>query len=497
MGFVESQAGAAAVVDRHGRLVAANAAFLTTFALASPSGAALSDLFASTDDEARFQTIARTGRNRPGGKTIVSVALPDSDRPTALLVGHQTNLSGYRPEAPLLGAVLIQPQWTQELGTLLSDAFHLTAAEIETLELFMDCGSVQGIAERRGRSVRTVRTQLSRVFAQIGVSGQTELALFLAALSQLQPADRDLSPTAPVARHGSPDAITHRVVSTAAGPLEVLEYGAPDGRPVLLLQSTHPPQMTAPLRHHLRAVGLRMIAPLKPGSGRSVQLGSDAGPDVLAPLYRDVMVAVGVERAVIAWQASGGLYALSFAKRWPGMTQAVALLDTGVPFASKRELLRLPSGIRRTMLPARYFPDMLFLPHRLVADTFAQSAKGEAKVVDYFFEGSPEDQALTRTDRAFYDITRDIIAHSFEDTDRLVRDVSRWASDWRADLSDVAAQGRVRFIHGAGNTMFDIAKIEQALAAGMPHADLVTLAGGQLAAYQSPDQVAKAIAALW
>lgn len=376
LSFVERQSAAAAVLDRAGRVVAANAAFQALIGPATDLGAA----FAGAEDRARFATVA--GANRSETRTLVTVTLADRPRNAALMVGHLPDMKGYRDNTPLLSAVLVQPRWTEALADILRQAYRVTDAELETLRAFVESGSVHGIARMRGRSIRTVRTQLSSVFAQMGVSGQTELALFLAALAQMPPqvAQDALCRAAPV-----PDAeggVTRHVISGQLGPIEVLDYGDPSGDPVLLTQSTHPPHLTAPLREALAAAGLRILAPLKPGAGRTVALGPDAGPDALAPLYRDALNALGVPRAVVAGQASGGLYALEFARRHPDRCRAVCLIDTGTPFAGTADLLKLPRSIRRTMVPARLFPDMLFLPHRLVAANFARSSKGEATVID-------------------------------------------------------------------------------------------------------------------
>jgi len=487
LSFVEGQTSAAAVLDGTGRILTANAEFRTFFGAVSGLGA----ICASGEDKARFAAVAAA--NRPDTRTLVSVTTGEGLRNAALMVGHLPDVKGYCETAPLLSAVLVQPRWTQALADILRQAYRLTDAELDTLRAFVECGTAQGIAEIRGRSIRTVRTQLSRIFMQMGISGQTELALFLAALAQMPPnseqnAVRDAAPGS-----YADDAITRHVVTGQSGPIEVLDYGDPDGAPVLLTQSTHPPQWTKPLREACADAGLRVLAPLKPGSGRTVALGADAGPDAMATLYRDVLNAFGVARAVVAGQASGGLYALEFARRYPDRCHAVGLIDTGTPFGGTADLLKLPGAIRRTMVPARLFPDMLFLPHRLVAANFARSKMGEATVIDYFFEGSPEDQNLTRTDAHYYEATRAIISHSFEDTDRLVHDVARWASDWSALLTEVVTAHRLIFVHGQRNRMFRPDAIRE-FADGRAQCDLVTIPEcGQLAAFQRPQLVAEAL----
>lgn len=491
LNFVEQQRHPAVVVAPSGQIVASNRRF---DALPSaPWTDGLGPLFATPADETQFATLAQA--NDPAGQAILSLSLPGDDRLVSVLAGRVPGETAGRDGAPLLYILVIQPRWTEKTGALLQKAYGLTGAEIETLESFVACGSVKGIADRRMRSIRTVRTQLSRIFSQMGIAGQTELALFLATLSGMEPVTHT-----PIRGPETEGSKTERLVSHVATiygtRIEYLTYGAPTGKPVLLLQSSHPPELTQVLRSALYAAGLRLIAPLKPGSGLSDAITGRPGPEALVPLYAALLDSLKIDRVVLAGQASGGLYALAFAKDFADRVASLCLIDTGVPFRNRKELTALPKVMRRTMVPARYFPDLLYLPHRLVAANFHRSPRGEESVVDYFFTGSPIDQEMTRTDRSAYDVTRRIIAYSFDDTDRLVEDISRWASDW-SDLLEVVAESHpVRFVHGAENTMFREERIADFVAA-RPLASLSAIEGaGQLAVFADPVRLASALAEL-
>jgi hypothetical protein len=171
------------------------------------------------------------------------------------------------------------------------------------------------------------------------------------------------------------------------------------------------------------------------------------------------------------------------------------LIDTGLPFTGRKELMALPKSLRRTFLPARYIPEVLLVPHRIFATNFRRSAAAEAAVVDYFFEDDPVDQMLTRTNRHYYEITRRIIEYSFEDVDRLVADVTRWAKDW-SGLLRVIDTHRIHFIHGANNNLFSAEKI-QTWVKTQSHATAEIAQGkGQLQLYQDPDIFTRAVSAI-
>lgn len=488
--YVESRSNATAVVVSTGQILVANAAFESGF---GPAGHNLEEQFATPADRNRFIALARS--NAPDGRTIINLNTPKDARPVSVLAGLLPNVELPQIGERAISLMLIKPRWDASTGDLLREAYDLSSAEIEILQSFVETGSVQGVAKRRGRSIRTVRTQLSRVFAQMGIDGQTGLAMFLATLEGLQNGTERSDPAEP--RQAPPKAaIRSEVIRISGYATEVLEYGHPEGDPVLLLQSTHPPDLTDALRVRMFEQRLRVIAPLKPGSGRSDRIAEHPEPERMARVYRKVLQSIGVGPVIVAGQASGGLFALEFARQYPDSTMAVCLIDTGVPFRDRSELMELPGTIRRTMVPARYFPNILYLPHRLVASNFRRSRKGEAQVVDYFFTGSPAERELTRTRRDAYDVTRALIDYSFDDTDSLVRNVAMWASDWHPLLEQVARRTRIRFFHGLENRMFRVDRIEAWLR-NHNNCDLITApSAGQLAAFQHPDILTNAISTL-
>ena len=213
------------------------------------------------------------------------------------------------------------------------------------------------------------------------------------------------------------------------------------------------------------------------------------GPEYMAEVYAKIVEKLAMGKPVVAGQASGGLYALEFARQFQSIVQSVVLIDTGVPFRGQADLMRLPKNVRRTMVPARYFPDLLYLPHRLVASNFRRSSKGEASVVDYFFLGSPIERELTRTNLDAYNVTRSIIDYSFDDTDRLVQDVSRWASDWSGLLETVSNMKKVYFFHGRDNMMFGTDRIEEWVQNHPTCTFLEAASSGQLAAFEHPNEL--------
>lgn len=485
---VDKQVVPAAVIDRTYRILARNEMFDRIYSIDHDS---LSGMFTTPNDRWRFDHLLKANGNAQ--PVLISLTLPESDKPVFAVASRSELLDLGGSVSSFVTLQVAKATWNVQLVPLLETAYGLTKAEIEILEGLVETGAIAQVAEQRGRSVRTVRTQLTHVFGKLGLSSQTELALFLATLTQLMtktgtPSDIGKSWNDPASRE-----LTQHTLSVGARELAYVKYGAPDGTPVVLIHSTTPPQMTPEFRHACTQANIRVIGVHKPGSGGASARAAKDGPAELSQDYDAIMQAEGWDRAHIAGHCSGGLYALQFAQDFPARAAGIILIDTGVPFSGRRELMALPKSIRRTFLPARYIPEVLIVPHRIFAANFKRSQAGEARVVDYFFEDCPADQNLTRTDRTYYEITRQIIEYSFEDVDRLVADVCRWARDWSPLLEHACAP--IIFCHGDENQMFSAPKIE-AFAIGRENVDLVIVEGsGQLQVYQDADSFPRAVRA--
>lgn len=485
--YVEKQVVPAAVITRKLDIVASNELFSGYVPASPPSiGAA----FSSPADKRRLSELFKANGNT--NPVLVSLSFPNVAAPVFVVAMKSPQLELSGQTGALVTIKIARATWNPGLVPLLETAYNLTQAEIEVLKGLVEYGSVNSVAVARGRSVRTVRTQLTSIFAKLGLTSQTELALFLATLSQLMTKKRRPSEIGLDWSHDEEKEIQRASVQTEGHTLAYVKYGEPNGTPVLLIHSTTPPEMTPNFRAICKQNNLRVIGVHKPGAGGSSPRSPDDGPKELAQCYRAVLEAESISETVVAGHCSGGLYALQFARAFPTLSKGIVLIDTGVPFKTRRELMALPKSLRRTFLPARYIPEILLVPHRIFAANFNRSAAGEARVVDYFFGDNPVDQYLTQTKRAYYEITRQIIAYSFEDVGRLVADVQRWASNW-SDMLEAVKSKKLVFVHGEENRLFESDKIAQ-FSADQQMTQLLAADGcGQLQTYQRPQLFADAV----
>ena len=467
----------AMVLDQSYKVVSVNELFETRF------GGQISDLIELLKLDKQWSLLPDVLSGEQEWPVLFQVE--DEGKPSEVIIAtHVTLLDPHSERAcNYIALRLAKPVWASELSTLLNEVYELTASEIEIVQTLFEQADIARIAAVRKRSIRTVRTQLASIYTKMGVSGQIHLVLLVMSLLQLSSLDKAESSF----KLSHPQGFPTSQVRTRTGRLSYIEYGAKQGEPVLVIQSSYPPEMSADFRKACYEANLRMITPLKPGTGSTTSRPGEDGPEQLAEDYDALMKALDLDRISVAGFASGGMYALGFAKLFPHRVKKVILSDTGVPFQTYKELLKLPKNCRRTLLAARYMPDILLAPHKIIASNFFRSETGEAKIIDFFFAEHPADSSLTQSSATYYQITRRMISYSFDNIQRLVADVCRWASDWSALLDAVAKTHDIVFVHGAENKMFKADPI-QTYCSDKPNVKLVEVPEeGQLQAFRRPD----------
>jgi pimeloyl-ACP methyl ester carboxylesterase len=132
--------------------------------------------------------------------------------------------------------------------------------------------------------------------------------------------------------------------------LAYAEFGDPEGRPVLFLHAT-PGYRLNPWATdaELRSVGVRLIAPDRPGVGRSTpcprrRLLLDSPDDV-----RQLADALGLERFAVVGFSNGGPHAAACAYRLGPRISGTALVAPMPP-------LDAPGALRQLGVPGWYYP---------------------------------------------------------------------------------------------------------------------------------------------
>jgi pimeloyl-ACP methyl ester carboxylesterase len=88
------------------------------------------------------------------------------------------------------------------------------------------------------------------------------------------------------------------------------------------------------------AAEFTVLAPDLPGHGRSEQLGGDCSLGAFATTLRDLLVALGHERATVVGQSLGGGIAMQFAYQFPERCERLVLVGSGGLGREVNRLLR-------------------------------------------------------------------------------------------------------------------------------------------------------------
>ena len=120
--------------------------------------------------------------------------------------------------------------WSDQVATTLKDSFGLTDAELEICRLLLDTRETAQIAQVRGTSILTVRTQLRTIFEKTETATQVDLIRMIALLCTNFRASE-------IGRAGWVDPYGHEEIFRDADGRKIAFSwtGDPEGRPALLV----------------------------------------------------------------------------------------------------------------------------------------------------------------------------------------------------------------------------------------------------------------------
>jgi pimeloyl-ACP methyl ester carboxylesterase len=173
-----------------------------------------------------------------------------------------------------------------------------------------------------------------------------------------------------------------------------LEEGPRDGPPVLLLHGF--PELSRSWRHQLPALGAagwRAVAPDLRGYGQS---GQDGPYDLrtLARDVRDLVRALGQERAVICGHDWGGAVAFGAAVYHPEVVERLVVMNCPHPGVMAEELAGNPRQLRRSLY--MFFFQLPWIPE------WTLTRNGAAQVARALRGGSAVRQAWPRQETDHY-----------------------------------------------------------------------------------------------
>ena len=267
-----------------------------------------------------------------------------------------------RPLALVLSTELV---WLEGFEATVQEAFGLTLAEVEIVRGIAMGLPLKDIAEGRGRSVETVRTQLRSILAKTETHSQSELVRVVLGLMDMVQIPTEGA--APIPHTGALEDIPFRSLRLADGRrLEWIEFGAAEGVPCLYMHIDFGLiRWPATAERVARSRGIRVIVPVRAGYGRSDLHAK--GVDHLAGVtadYAAVLDHLRVARVAVICLGADLRFAMNLSLQRPGMVTGILGCAAQLPLRTATQYDRMDKWQRFILANARYAPKVLpFMVH--------------------------------------------------------------------------------------------------------------------------------------
>lgn len=243
--------------------------------------------------------------------------------------------------------------------------------------------------------------------------------------------------------------------------LAYTSYGTAHGPLVVVLDGPASRGLACAAAATAAALGIRLVAPDRPGSGRSTPApgrGIAGWPADHAAL----LDALGAPRAGILAQSGGTPYAIAAAARLPERTIALSSLGPVAPFDDPASVRELGGELRAAVKLARRAPWLL----RALLRTFERSAaKDPARAARKAAKDLPAADARILADPAFQAIHEQATAEILAQPAAIAHEIGLMARPWGVDPADVRVPAC--FWSGSHDTRHPTAQARR-LAASIP-----------------------------
>ncbi|EEW25432.1 LuxR C-terminal-related transcriptional regulator [Rhodobacter ferrooxidans] len=347
---------AAAFISNGGSTVAAcNRAAAQAFGIAE--GAPISALPLDAEDITTLRSVIRkvaAGR----AEKVITLRIRSTLTGGPVIMRVSPVESAEKP--PLALVLSTELVWPEGFEVTVQEAFDLTAAEVEIVRSITLGLPLKDIAEARGRSLETVRTQVRSILAKTETHGQSELVRVVLGLM-----DVSLIPSVgadPLPRQGGLDDLPFHSLHLPDGRrLTWIEFGDPAGAPLLYMHLDYGLiRWTATAERQARARGIRVIVPVRAGYGRSDLHAR--GVDHLTGCTEDyaaVLEHLGVTSVAILALGADLRFAINLSLLRPGLVRGIVGCAAQLPLRTAAQYDRMDKWQRFILANARYAPRVL------------------------------------------------------------------------------------------------------------------------------------------
>jgi pimeloyl-ACP methyl ester carboxylesterase/DNA-binding CsgD family transcriptional regulator len=352
-----------------------------------------------------------------------------------------------------------------EATSALAEVFGLSDAEAEVAVLLSNGDSPAQIAERRGASINTVRTQIKRLLKKTRANGIPDMVRilcgFAATHAHLQRHNRRALSATPLRRETT-------ITLPDGRALGFVDQGDAHGQPVLFVHGMlYGPYWTDHALEVCARQGWRIIAPFRAGFGRTDAFDpprADIGlVDAVVQDLVWLLAHLHIDSALIVGHAAGSVYAHRLAARHPALADGL-LMVSHAPYWHDRLLAELPMRQRLVARTSRFAPGMLpFLTRSGVA---LIDAGREDRFIDALHRDNPEDMRALRRPDVWNAVVEGLRQTVRQGPQAFCLDCPVLLTDWSDDAQRITAP--VHILHGLADRVVTPSTIEPYLARHAP-----------------------------
>ncbi|RGP40506.1 hypothetical protein BPTFM16_00791 [Altererythrobacter insulae] len=428
-------AAPALVLSAEGLIVALNEAAAQAFN--AVQGRSIDTDWLDPRSIADFETLLQSAKRRTNRMQAILRLVGSDDR---VKLAEAVVMRTSEASSDLLFIRVIDAEWSTGMDQVLGEAFGLTDAEIGIARAMFELRDSGAIAEQRGTSIHTVRTQLRTIQAKTEVASQTDLVRLLTLLAHTR---LDTGSSAPAKWR---DPWPNQGLLDGPDGLRVAYSwtGDPDGKDVLILHNiVHGYAFPVQVEKRLAEAGIRLVAIQRPGFGRST------APRYDEKTHLDALQTVieGLElKDVVGVQLSGTLGIVRSALRDPHLYKSILLPGMAPPYTKEVKAL-FPKQSLAVVVACRKSPML----GRLFIETALRSArrKGMDWLAPRMFVTGEADQACLQ-DSAM----RPYIRNAFELTIGADPAALRWIYGSHLDDYDFEIEALTVPVHALVGTNF-------------------------------------------
>ncbi|GIL03281.1 MAG: helix-turn-helix transcriptional regulator [Alphaproteobacteria bacterium] len=348
----------AIIFDQSERVVATNA---LAKAQGAPGASTLIGVIGSADELAKIRkAVAGLGKKNE----FASVPLmndPDRGLNSCALIKKIQHASRSDRRADLFLLTIAHFGFDERIRANFRTTYDLTDAEATVAVLLAGGCKPEDIARKRSVSLETVRTQIKSVKHKTNVRDLPHLVRLMCGYSAGILVPNLLAEPDQSALVSGLSASSAMFTLGDGRRLEYIVQGAPAGRPVLLLHNLPyglvlPEAAIAEATRH----GLKIIAPFRPGHGRSDPLPGVAREELLSQVARDLdelLARLAVPSVKLLGNIGGSSYAIRFASMFPHKVSEIVMVSRA-PIWRAEWLAGLPPRQKLISMLLRYLPMM-------------------------------------------------------------------------------------------------------------------------------------------